>query len=116
MNIILEGNITPELKERCTLLRLDQFFLKELDRTCTAYCALQNIPINEMSTLKNYIETHESMIDNFYKRNWNFCEQALEHLIGHWNGQLDTFYEHFSDRIKSYKESEPDDGWDGVIR
>jgi len=116
MNIIFEGNITPAVKERCTLLRLDQFFLKELDKISTAYCVLDYVSIKDMSTLENYINMHESMMDNFYKRNWNFCEQALEHLTGHWNGELDTFYAHFSDRVKSFKESEPDEDWDGIIR
>ena len=115
MNIIFESNITPELRERCTLLRLDRIFIKDLDRICTAYCIIQNIPMSEMATLENYLELHENMMDNFYKRNWDFCEQALEHLLGRWNKEVDSFYESFSIRLSELKNATLDDSWDGTI-
>jgi len=56
------------------------------------------------------------MINNYYNRNWSFCEQALEHLIGHWNGEVDTFYNHFAHRVQFYKDNDPGEDWDGVVR
>jgi len=116
MNIIFEEAITSELNEKYTLLPLDKIYSAELDRVRTAYCALSNISIAELMTIENYVDLHRNMISNYYKRNWSFCEQALEHLIGHWNGEVDTFYKHFAQRVQFYKDNDPGEDWDGVVR
>lgn len=115
MNIVFEDAVTPEVKEKYTLLALDKFYSKELDTVRTAYCLIENIPLAEMPTLENYINLHESLMNNFYKRDWNFCEQAIEHLTGKWNGVVDSFYDTIAKRIESLKNSNLDDTWTGII-
>jgi len=116
MNIIFEDSITDEINKKYTLLPLDKIYSLELDCVRTAYCALSNISIAELMTLENYVDLHRNMINNYYNRNWSFCEQALEHLIGHWNGEVDTFYNHFAHRVQFYKDNDPGEDWDGVVR
>jgi hypothetical protein len=55
------------------------------------------------------------LIENYHKRNWNFCFQAIEHLQGKWNGQVDSFYDILLARVQSLSQQQLDDQWDGVI-
>jgi len=39
----------------------------------------------------------------------------LHSLTGCWNGEMDTFYQHLTDRINEYATNPPGPDWDGVI-
>ena len=116
MNIMFEDSITDEVRSRYTILALDKFYSSESDSVSTAYCLVENIPIPEMATLENYVDLHENMMSNFYKRNWSFCEQAIEHLTGRWNGEVDSFYDNILTRITTLKNTEDlDESWNGIL-
>jgi hypothetical protein len=69
----------------------------------------------EMATLENLKNLHANLVSNYKKKDWNFCEQAIEQLIGKWNGEMDSFYAELSARIQTFKQTDPGDDWDGVI-
>jgi hypothetical protein len=35
--------------------------------------------------------------------------------MGKWNGEVDSFYSNLLSRVLEYKETPPDDSWDGAI-
>lgn len=115
MHIILgEDNAVP-LRERYTLLELDTIKLgKELD-PLKAFCVLENIPPNDLLKLDQFTSLHDKLIENYRKRDWNFCDQALDVLKGKWGGQVDTFYHEIEQRIAKYKEEDPGTSWDPII-
>jgi hypothetical protein len=55
------------------------------------------------------------MMLEYRQRNWNYCEQALEHLLGKWCGELDSFYQELSTRIAQLKETKLSDDWTGIV-
>lgn len=115
MNIILG---TPDLKEvsdKYIVLSLDQFSITGKQDPITAYCLVESLPLNEMFEIKQCKELHENLMINYRKKNWNFCEQAISHLRGKWNGELDSFYQTLWDRINKYQSEDPGDAWDGTI-
>ena len=57
----------------------------------------------------------KNLMKNYRLQNWKFCEDALEHLIGKWNGELDTFYKEISRRVTEYKDQDLGTDWTGVI-
>jgi hypothetical protein len=115
MNIILGSENIKELSDRFTVLELDSFRVNGNNESTTAYCVLENIGIPDLMNLENLKSLHGNLIKNYKLRNWNFCEQAIDHLMGKWNGQVDTFYQSLIVRISNLKNQTIDDSWDGAI-
>lgn len=115
MNIMFEDSITDEVRNKYMLLQLDTFYFADIDTNRTAYCLIENTPIMEMIDVDRFLGLHQSLMMNYAKKNWLYCENAIEHLTGRWNKELDTFYIHLLDRVKEYKETDPGEEWTGVI-
>jgi hypothetical protein len=54
-------------------------------------------------------------MSNYKKRNWKYCQDALEHLQGKWKGELDSFYQDMANRVTGYQKHEPGVDWEPVI-
>ena len=113
MNIIF-GKL-PELDEKYTVLELDTIRIGPQGPEHTAYCVVENIPITELSRTASLKELHSNLIENYAKKNWSYCEQAIEHLMGKWGGEVDSFYEDIRSRVNRLKTLTLDDGWTPVI-
>jgi hypothetical protein len=115
MNILFEDSITAEVKSKYILLELDTFYFPDIDKNKTAYCLIESAPIQEMLMFDKNLELHKNLVKNYKLRNWKYCEDALEHLTGLWNGELDSFYNTVLDRIKEFKNQNLNSEWTGVI-
>lgn len=113
MNIIFGRDQAESMQDRYTMLELDTF--KIGDQIVTAFCAISSIPILEMPKVESMKNLHDNLLIEYKKRNWNYCEQALEHLTGFWESEVDTFYSSLRDRIQEYSENDPGETWDGII-
>jgi len=114
MNIIFGRENAVALGENYTVLELDTFKMPDGNRI-TAFCAVENIPIFDMPKIANMRSLHENLLINYQKKDWNYCTQALEHLVGFWGGDLDSFYNSISSRIAEYQNQDPGDDWDGSL-
>ena len=115
MNIIFGDNIAELAQEKYTVLELDTLVMSGQDQTATAYAIVEQIPLQEMSTLDQFKNLHENLMVEYRKRNWKFCEDAIGHLQGRWNTELDTFYTEIYDRIQSLKTQSLPDDWNGFV-
>ena len=113
MNIIF-GSPNSELLEKYTVLELDTFKMPD-NQLHTSYCVVEKIPLDEFATTEALKKVHADLMHYYRLREWNYCLQAMEGLTGKWAGELDTFYNHLTQRIKQYQESPPPDSWDGAI-
>ena len=113
MHIIFKKH-APLLEEKYTILDLDTFSLPDGSQH-TACCVVENIPIVELAETDNLKKLHAGLIANYGLKNWNHCEQAIEQLTGKWGGELDTFYQELTTRIKGLKTQDLDDSWTPVI-
>ena len=68
-----------------------------------------------MLSLDRFKELHSNLMKEYQKRNWKYCEDAMEHLQGKWNGELDSFYTVLLDRIQDLKTQSLSDAWTGVV-
>ena len=116
MNIFFGDEQAEAFKDKYTILELDQVRFGNSGQVMTAYCIVETVPILEMVNLANLKDLHKNLMANYRKRDWNFCEQAIEHLMGAWNKELDSFYEDILTRIAGLKQQELDDTWDSVIQ
>jgi len=115
MNIMFEDSITDEVKSKYMLLELDTFYFSGIDKQKTSFCLIEPVSISELLNIEKNLELHKNFIKNYKLRNWKYCEDALEHLIGKWNGEVDSFYNEINSRVKLHKNQEPNTSWDGTI-
>jgi hypothetical protein len=112
---MFEDSITDEVKSKYILLELDTFYFSEINQNKTAYCLIESTPIQELLSLEKNLELHKNLLKNYKLRNWKYCEDALEHLEGRWNKELDSFYKDIASRVSQFKAVEPESEWDGTI-
>lgn len=117
MKVVFGKQVVESLDNRMTFLELDTFFQPGLQEPITAYAVLENtsIPVMEIPQLEKTSELHNTMMLEYRRRNWTYCEQALEHLQGKWGGELDSFYATLSDRISELKNAKLSDDWNGIV-
>lgn len=113
MNIIFGREQAASLSERYTVLELDTIRFNNTE--LTAFCVVESMPIMDMPRIESMKNLHENLLIEYRKRNWNYCEQALEHLTGFWGHDLDTFYDNLRQRVADYSKNEPNESWDGVV-
>jgi len=115
MNIIFGDNVAELAREKYTVLELDTFLIEDQDQTATAYAIVEKIPLLEMTNLPHYQDLHENLMQEYRKRNWKYCEDAIGHLRGRWSTELDSFYSELQQRIQNLKTQSLDDSWTGAI-
>lgn len=115
MLIIFGQEKIKEFKHKYTVLELDTIRFGDQSTPVTAYCMVESVPITEMADVNQYRDLHNNLMKNYRLKNWKFCEDALEHLVGKWNKELDTFYLEISNRIKEFKSAGVAESWDGII-
>ena len=115
MNIIFGEDQVGDLREKYTVLELDTIRIGHGGVTDKAYCLIETVPLNEMLTLERFKKLHYELMENYRKQNWSFCTQALEHLMGAWGGEVDSFYVDLQNRINQYQEAPPGKDWDATV-
>jgi hypothetical protein len=114
MNIIFGDNVAELAREKYTVLELDTFLIKGQDQTATAYAIVEQIPLHELAALSQFKDLHSGLMTEYRNRNWKYCEDAIEHLRGRWNKNLDTFYDDLFERVQTLKTQSLPDDWSGV--
>jgi len=117
MQVIFGEKQKNMLGDKFTFLELDTFIEKGLNSPVTVYAVLgfSDVPLTDLPSLERFSRMHEAMLTEYKKRNWDFCLQALEHLMGQWGKQIDSFYEIFQARIKEYAEKGVPDDWSPIV-
>ena len=113
MNIIF-GDAVNDIPDSFTVLELDTFRTPEKHNTTTVYCVVEKIPSSELAALDAYKKIHADVIKYYKQREWNYCETAVNALMGRWSGELDTFYSDLLQRVKYLKQNPPPNDWDGI--
>ena len=114
MNIIFGTTEAEQLKEKYIVLELDTISIRG-SKPIIAYCIVENMPIDNLAKAEPYIKLHSDLMENYRKKDWNYCEQAIEQIRGFWGDDTDTFYDSLLERIKEYQTNEPDDSWTSVV-
>ena len=115
MNIIFGDNVAELARKKYTVLELDTFMIEGRDQTATAYAVVAQVPLQELAALDQFKALHENLMTEYRKRNWKYCEDAIEHLRGRWGQVIDTFYTEIYDRIQDLKTQSLPDDWSGFI-
>jgi hypothetical protein len=114
MNIILGQSQADLLKDKHLVLELDTITMGN-STPITAYCVVENIPLDQIAKIQPLSKLHSNLMENYRKRQWSYCQDAIDELVGSFGGQLDSFYTDLLDRVVANKENEPDESWTGII-
>jgi hypothetical protein len=114
MNIIF-GDAVNQVANSHTVLELDTFRVTHSNKIIKTYCVIDSVPLSEFSQLENNKHIHQQLIEQYGLRNWQFCLSAATSLMGKWNGELDSFYQIFQQRIENYLIETPDENWTAII-
>ena len=115
MNIIFGTEMAKTAQDRYTVLELDTFNLVPTDEIITAYCLVDTIPIQELPSIKSHRDLHANLLVEYRKRNWKYCEDAIEYLTGKWGSEVDTFYSELHQRIQNLKQTDLAEDWTGHL-
>jgi adenylate cyclase len=114
MHIIFGDDTAVTMSEKYTVLELDQMRLEPGGSIDTAYCVIESLPLHEIPEIEQLKHLHTKLMENYRKKDWNFCEQAISHLRSRWGGAMTSFYDELSNRITTFKDNDPGADWDGV--
>jgi hypothetical protein len=116
MYIILGDEAAKNISSKYLVLELDRLRYHVNEEPITAYCVVdsEHVSLFDFNEMGDMVELHKKLIENYRKRNWDFCEHAIEHLQGKFKGELDSFYENLYERVKQYQSQEPAEDWTDI--
>jgi len=104
MNVVFTKEAATTLAETYTVLPLPPITQTEGDKTVTVephvVIDMEKVPLMEISSLEQWVDLHKKLVANHIKQDYNFCEQAAEHLMGKFKGELDSYYQHVLTEVK----------------
>jgi hypothetical protein len=100
MNIIFNTENIEAIKNNNIVLELDTFYFSRLDKTATAYCVVDNIKLTDFDKIEQNQKLHCRLIDAYKQKDFKLCQDLLEHLVGAFNSEIDSFYSDLSQRIQ----------------
>ena len=115
MYIIFGKEQADKLSKSHTVLELDTIRFLPSNTVFTVYAVIENVSITDMPLLEGKKEMHATLMENYRKKDWNYCEQAIEQLASSFDGELDSFYAELQSRINKFKETDPGAEWDSYI-
>jgi len=92
MQIIFNRQVAEELRSRYTVLELETFDVEgqQLETFCVVPADRMNLA--HLPNLESDVKLHENLIEQLKSNNYQFCLDAIEHLLGKFGGELDSFY------------------------
>lgn len=108
---IIFGDHEQKIRDRFTVLELDTFQTADSSRPIQTWCVIETVPLAEIPMLEQLKILHQNLMAEYRKQNWQFCINALQHLQGKWNGEMDSFYDDLAARIMQYQSDPPGSDW-----
>jgi Mlc titration factor MtfA (ptsG expression regulator) len=115
MNIIFGKEQFELMADKYTMLELDSFLIGSSAEPVTAYCAVENISIDQLAEISELKTKHAAMIEHYRARQWQTCQQLLSQLLGQWNEELDSFYQELDSRLTQFIQQDPGPDWSPII-
>ena len=117
MYIIFGDEVAQEVAKdnKYIVLELDTIKNSQESEPITAYCVVDQIPLTEMAQTTAYVDWHRDLMADYKRRDWEQCLRTIPLLVGHFNGELDSFYAVLLERVKEFAQQPPDVDWSPVL-
>lgn len=100
MQIIFGKDNAEELRKRYTVLELEQFPV-DGHGTIEAFCVIpaEKIGLAELPKIESWVKLHHDFLNGYKTKQYEYCIQCIDHLMGKFGGEMDSFYEEIQNRI-----------------
>lgn len=100
MEIIFGRENAELLRQKYTVLDLETIEV-EGKGSLEIFCLIpaEKISLVELPQLAQWKQLHHDMLNGYHKGEHEYCKQAIEHLMGKFSGEVDSFYEEILKRI-----------------
>ena len=99
MDIIFGRENAEHLREKYTVLDLETIEKDGVSLEVFCLIPADKISIGDLPQLDQWVKLHHKFLDGYHTQQWNYCRQCIEHLMGKFGGEVDTFYEEILKRI-----------------
>ena len=108
MEIIFGRENAEMLRERFTVLDLETITDQD-GNSMEVFCLIpaDKISIGDMPTLSQWVTLHNDFLNGYKTNQYTYCRQCIEHLMGKFGGEVDSFYEEILRRINEAEENTP---------
>jgi len=115
--LIVLGPVTAErVEDTYWTMELDCIAVKGKTEGVTIYTVFYNPNDAEKSKWIEDKETHNQMLKMYRNQQWKDAILAVNKLKGSFNGQMDSYYDHWLERIEDMRGANLPKDWDGVYR
>jgi hypothetical protein len=99
MEIIFGRENAEKLREKYTVLDLEKVEVE--GKAMEVFCLIpaEKLALSDLPNIDNWIKLHNDFLHGYHTKQWSYCRQAIEHLMGQFGGEVDTFYEELLKRI-----------------
>ena len=108
MQLIFGRENAESLRERYTVLDLET--IEKDGVSLEVFCLIpgEKIGINDLPQLDRWITLHNDFLNGYHTQQYNYCRQCIEHLMGKFGGDVDSFYSIILERIEAAEAVNPD--------
>lgn len=99
MEIIFGRENADRLREKYTVLDLET--VEKDGVSIEVFCLIpgDKIGYTELPALTQWIKLHNEFLNGYHTQQYDYCRQCIEHLMGKFGGEVDTFYDEILRRI-----------------
>jgi adenylate cyclase len=113
--IVLGPETADRLDNEFFAIELDCIAVKGKKEGVNIFTVFHN-PIANVDQWNRAREQHNAMLAGYRAQKWDIAILAVNQLKGHFNGEMDHYYELWLDRIEEMRGSNLPKDWDGVFR
>ena len=105
MEIIFGRENAEKLRERYTILDLETVEKDGVSLEVFCLIPADKLGLADLPQLDNWVKLHNDFLHGYHTNQYNYCRQAIEHLMGKFGGEVDTFYEEILKRINAAEQA-----------
>ena len=99
MDIIFGRENAERLRQKYTVLDLETINKEGHDIEVFCLIPADKISISDLPQLEQWTTLHNDFLNGYHSKQYNYCRQCIEHLMGKFGGEVDSFYEEILKRI-----------------
>ena len=103
MDIIFGRENATKLRAKYTVLDLET--VEKDGATLEVFCLIpaDKIGLGDLPKLEQWVNLHNEFLTGYKNKQYDFCRQCTDHLMGKFGGEVDTFYEEILARINAIR-------------
>ena len=108
MNLIFGRENAEHLREKYTVLDLETVIKDGI--TLEVFCLIpgEKLGLGDLPQLEQWKTLHNDFLNGYHNKEYAYCRQCIEHLMGKFGGEVDTFYEEILRRINEAEAQKSD--------